>query len=61
MGFAYGSLMKSEMLAFVPTVWQYFELELNSSLPDWVPQWLRDMAINEGLSVALDAMCLCFG
>lgn len=59
MGFAYGSLLKEEMVEFFPRVWKHFEEQILPEIPEWVPDWMRNILANEGLAAGLDAMCLC--
>lgn len=54
MGYAYGSLMATEIKTLVPQVWAYMDATINSSLPAWVPADVRDIILQYGLPFALD-------
>lgn len=54
MGFAYGSLMKTEINTLYPQVMVYMEAQVNQSIPAWVPPAVRDALVTYGLEFALN-------
>ena len=51
MGYAHGSMMKSEVQTLVDGVWQYFEKQIEKKL-DGLPTWLRDWVAEVGFGLA---------
>jgi len=54
MGYAQGSLYKETAPSFISTVWAYFESQVESALPGWLPAWFEKLIADIGLDAALD-------
>lgn len=54
MGFAHGALLKDELQVFVPELWAYIKEQVEESLPDKIPAFLKDGAANFAAAAALD-------
>lgn len=54
MGLAYGTLLREEIGLLVPAALSYFGVQLNESLPSWVPEAFREEIMTRGLEWALD-------
>ena len=55
-GYAYGTLLREQILKMVPRAWAHFEQEIIDALKDlkFLPQWFVDLVADKGLGVALD-------
>jgi isopenicillin-N N-acyltransferase-like protein len=54
-GFAQGTLMKTEIIEFVTATWAYLNSEVVEALSsDRVPEWVKRLIVNKGMNRALD-------
>jgi hypothetical protein len=56
MGFAHGALFPNETTAFFTSVYDWFEEQAQGDLPKSWPVWFKDLVVEVGLDVALDAL-----
>eukprot|EP01089_Gocevia_fonbrunei_P020207 TRINITY_DN745_c0_g1_i8.p1 TRINITY_DN745_c0_g1~~TRINITY_DN745_c0_g1_i8.p1 ORF type:complete len:238 (+),score=38.47 TRINITY_DN745_c0_g1_i8:36-749(+) len=54
MGFAQGSLLKTEAQNLISSVWTYMESQVINALPSYFPTWFSDLIAEMGLDAALD-------
>ena len=54
-GFAYGTLLKEQILKLQPIAWAHFEKKIMNELDKLkLPKWFEDIAADKGLAFALD-------
>jgi len=54
-GFAYGTLLKEQIIQLIPRAWAHFEQEIMDDLKKLkLPKWFEDIVVSKGLAFALD-------
>lgn len=55
-GFAYGTLLGEQINQLMPNAYAYFEKEILDNIDNIkLPQWFKELIVDEGLGIALDA------
>ncbi|UJR29433.1 hypothetical protein I4U23_010645 [Adineta vaga] len=54
-GFAYGTLLKEQIIQLLPRAWAHFEQRIIDELDQLkLPKWFEDLVVSKGLAFALD-------